>query len=135
MKLIKKFTSLNSFHNHLVQNLQGRTFFKMGNEPSEAWRGDRVGYSNASFSFPMKCPDKQYSLLSFTDWNFRSPVIPRDREKGVRSEIRRQVVRKVKMSKIRKLIMRSLTKMESRYWMEGDPTSRHSLSLSYKSDW
>lgn len=72
MKLIKKFTSLNSFHNHLVGNLQGRIFFLMGNEPSEACRGDGAGYSNASFSLLMKCPEKQSSLLSVTDGILKS---------------------------------------------------------------
>lgn len=72
----------------------------MGNEPSEAYRGDRLGYSNASFSFAMKRPDKQYSLLSFTDWNFRSPVSSYRQRKGDEVEQGRQVAKKVKMNEI-----------------------------------
>ena len=86
----------------------------MGNEPSEACRGDRLGYSNASFSFAMKCPDKQYSLLSFTDWNFRSPASSYRQRKGDEVEQGRQVVKKVKMNEIWKLITRNLTNMETR---------------------
>lgn len=44
----------------------------MGNEPSEACREDGAGYSNASFSLLMKCPEKQSSLLSVTDGILKS---------------------------------------------------------------